>query len=44
MYKEKISGCAKNVTKIMHKFLWWVKNGRGQVGQSGEEAECEVLV
>jgi hypothetical protein len=46
--EEKITGCAKNVTKIMHKFLWWGKNGRGQVGQRAEEAdvrpmECEVL-
>jgi predicted phosphoadenosine phosphosulfate sulfurtransferase len=36
------------VTKIMHKFLWWGRNGRGQVGQRAEEAdarpmECEVL-
>ena len=32
----------------MHKFLWWGKIGRGQVGQRAEEAEarpmeCEVL-
>jgi hypothetical protein len=46
--EEKITDCAKNVTKIMHKFIWWGKNGRGRVGQRAEEAEarpteCEVL-
>jgi len=46
--EERITGCAKNVTKIMHKFLRWEKIGRGQVGQRAEKAEakpmeCEVL-